>query len=176
MFVTTELAVNKYMKNNFIKNGFTLVELLTTIAIMTMLLAIVVPSYNNFGRSNELDQVGQTVKSAILATNNYALSPRAGVYGLVDYKIVFENIPGGGFSYTIYEDTASSSTVVESSKFSKIYSLNESKTITYSLTNRGQITASPNSTIEITNSSLLIQKVVNINVDTLSGNVVTARP
>jgi len=160
------------MKNNFIKNGFTLVELLTTIAIMTMLLAIVVPSYNNFGRSNELDQVGQTVKSAILTTNNYALSPRAGVYGLVDYKIVFANIPGGGFSYTIYEDTASSSTVVESSKFSKIYSLTAEKTITYLLATRGLITVQPSpSTIEITNSRLILSNKINVNINTINGNI-----
>ncbi|OGD65620.1 hypothetical protein A3F08_01090 [Candidatus Berkelbacteria bacterium RIFCSPHIGHO2_12_FULL_36_9] len=72
-----------------------------------LLLFVAIPSFNNYGRYNELQQMAETIKSDILETKNYALSPpqdRKIVGGEV-YKIVFfaasSSDPG---KYKIFEE------------------------------------------------------------------------
>jgi len=55
--------------------GMSLVELLVTMAIIVLLLAVGVPAYRQYGNSNDLEQAAQDVKNALLETKNMALAP-----------------------------------------------------------------------------------------------------
>lgn len=59
------------------KKGFTLVELIVTVSIILIMLALSLPSFSNYGRENELYQTYLNIKSAIDETKNYALAPRS---------------------------------------------------------------------------------------------------
>jgi len=86
------------------RGGFTLIELLLTMGIMVLLLAVAIPSFNNYGRYNELYQMAQSIKSEILETKNYALAPSTSrkVPGGDIYKIVFYS--GNNGRYTVCEE------------------------------------------------------------------------
>lgn len=86
--------------------AFTLIELLVTVAIIVLLLAVAIPSFNNYGRYNELYQIAQTIKSDILQTENMALSPSKDkkISGADIYKIIFSQ----DSNYAIYEELSNS--------------------------------------------------------------------
>jgi prepilin-type N-terminal cleavage/methylation domain-containing protein len=54
------------------QHGFTLVELLLSVAIMTMLIGLSLPVYETFVRRNDLDLTTQNVASAIRRAEVYA--------------------------------------------------------------------------------------------------------
>lgn len=54
------------------QRGFTLIEVLLSVAILTLLTGISLPVYESFARRNDLDVKTQTVVSAIRRAENYA--------------------------------------------------------------------------------------------------------
>ncbi len=60
------------------RRGFTLVELMISIAIIMMMVAITLPAFSNFQRRQDLLSATQVIRDAILEAHNLALAPRAG--------------------------------------------------------------------------------------------------
>ncbi len=54
------------------QHGFTLVELLLSVAIMTMLIGLSLPVYETFVRRNDLDLTAQNIAGAIRRAETYA--------------------------------------------------------------------------------------------------------
>jgi prepilin-type N-terminal cleavage/methylation domain-containing protein len=162
--------------------GFTLIELLITIGIMTLLIAVAVPSYNKYGRYNELTQIAETVKSAILTAKNDALAPTNKTSGVAYYAISFKQDPAG---YTIFESDENgkpiSTDTLDSATFNN-YTLSfqpESlSTIVFSIVDKGKIVLPQisGSTGIITITSNRIDPPDNqiiLNINTLTGQVET---
>ena len=79
--------------SSLLSQGFTLLELLVSISIITLLIGTGIPAFRHFGRVSQLDQAADQVKGAILDTRAYALGPRAEKPAEIDwYQIVFDQV------------------------------------------------------------------------------------
>jgi len=67
------LALKQVLKINTISKGFTLIELMVTLAIAAMLLVVAVPSMVTFKRNAELTSATNTLLSAINAARGEAM-------------------------------------------------------------------------------------------------------
>jgi len=85
-------------KNNKLNKGFTVIEILITLAIIMMLVAIVVPSFSRVGGSEALDTSAVTIMSVLNAAKSMAVSSKdASDYGVRIFNnklISFENSYG----------------------------------------------------------------------------------
>jgi len=176
------------MKNNNIL-GFTLLELLITIGIISVLVAISIPSFNRYGRTNELAQIANTMKSAIQTTKNYAFSPTIlkapwNAQGQMpqeydEYKIVFKSNPP---NYTIYERQASGLVELESATYNASdYTLilpgnQNTMTIAFSISGKGKmIMPSGKEIITLVGNKISGVNKVEITVDPASGQIVVGQ-
>lgn len=76
------------MLNN--KQGFTLIELIVTMAIIVILLAVSIPAFRSFGQANQLYRTSQDIKALVELARSSALAPSTGKTAGVDkYKIIF---------------------------------------------------------------------------------------
>lgn len=169
------------MKKSFYHQaGFTLIELLITIGIMTLLIAVAVPSYNKYGRYNELTQVAETIKSAILTAKNDALAPTNKTAGVAYYAISFKQDPAG---YTIFESDADgkpmSTNTLENATFNN-YTLSfqpaSLSTIVFSIADKGKIIlpqiSSSTGTITLTSNRIdPPDNQIILNINTLTSQV-----
>ena len=57
--------------------GFTLVELMVSISIVTVMMAVGLPAFQNYGRKAELNQAATDIQTAILQAHNLALAPES---------------------------------------------------------------------------------------------------
>jgi len=161
---------------SLLKTGFTLIELLVTVGIIILLMAAAIPSYNRYGAQNELYQVTQTVRTAILTAKNYAVAPSSEKSNLEYYSISFSNA-NGKLQYIINEKSASGIREIESSQFSDI-TCSVVPEIQFSVADKGKI-ISPlgNFTITLTSSRASApNNVFNVNVDVNSGQVNIIKP
>ena len=176
------------MKNNNIL-GFTLLELLITIGIISVLVAISIPSFNRYGRTNELVQTANTMKSAIQTTKNYSLSPMTSKVAWTgqgqmlqeydEYKIVFKSNPP---SYTIYEQQKSGLAELESvapnaSDYTLILPGNQNTmTIAFSISGKGKmIMPSNNEIITLVGNKINGANKIEISVDPASGQIIVGQ-
>lgn len=65
--------------------GFTLVELLVSISIVTVMMGVGLPAFRNYGRKAELNQAATDIQVAILQAHNLALAPESDKPSAVDY-------------------------------------------------------------------------------------------
>ncbi len=82
------------------QSGFSLVELLISIAIITVLLGVGVPAFRTYGRQSELRQAATDIQLALLQAHNLSLAPEADRPPTADldvgyYAVAFD--PAGGF-------------------------------------------------------------------------------
>ncbi len=115
--------------------GFTLIELVISLGIIVLLLALAIPLFRGSGERNKLMLTAQEVKNTILEAKNLALSPRMEKAANVDkYSIKF-NQPANN-QYAIYEGTTpiSAKTLPDSISFS---SLPNQFQIDFSIKNQG---------------------------------------
>jgi Tfp pilus assembly protein FimT len=69
-------------------SGLTLIELVTSLAIMVLLTGLLVPAFRTFGARNVLNQGAQDLAQGITQAKAYALAPRAQApAGTSDYRI-----------------------------------------------------------------------------------------
>lgn len=66
-------------------SGFTLVELMVSISIVTVMMAVGLPAFKNYGRKAELNQAATDIQVAILQAHNLALAPESDKPSSVDY-------------------------------------------------------------------------------------------
>ena len=157
--------------------GFTLIELLVTVGIIMLLMAAAIPSYNRYGAQNELYQVAQTVRTAILTTKNYAIAPFSEKSKLENYSITFQN-SGSKLQYIINEKSASGTREIENTQFSDISLRSGAATIVFSVEEKGKIT-SPSGIIDLQLESaraLSPDNMLDIQVDAGSGQVIIRKP
>jgi len=65
-----------YLKKIYSKSqGFSLVEILATIAISVLLLGTGIPAFRNYQKQNELISDAENIKDMLITTQNYALAP-----------------------------------------------------------------------------------------------------
>ena len=137
--------------------GFTLLELLVSIALIALMLGFLIPGFSYFDRINKIDRAAHNLRATILETKNYALAPRTQAVNVDSYIIKF-NQPTPG-QYGIYEHGISG---VENNV--KTFSLPTGLTfsalptpaeIKYSIAEQGRIINFPDPaiTIGISNSS-----------------------
>ena len=74
--------------------GFTLIELMVSVSVIVMMLAVTLPAFGTFQRNQSIKNAAETIREAILETNNYALAPRSG-------KTADESKPADGNYYRI---------------------------------------------------------------------------
>ena len=84
---------------NNLREGFTLIEILLSLALVTLLTAISVPFYQSFQQANELDATKETILSALRTAKTYARESKDnanwGVYISTENVVLFQ-----GDSYT----------------------------------------------------------------------------
>jgi Tfp pilus assembly protein FimT len=69
-------------------SGLTLIELVTSLAIMVLLTGLLVPAFRTFGARNVLNQGAQDLAQGITQAKAYALAPRAQApVGTTDYRV-----------------------------------------------------------------------------------------
>lgn len=71
------------------KKALTLVELLIVLAITALFLAVSIPAFRLFQRTNQLNLSAQQVKDTIVEAKNYSLSPRKEKLDTVDNYFVY---------------------------------------------------------------------------------------
>jgi prepilin-type N-terminal cleavage/methylation domain-containing protein len=93
------------------RSGFTLIELVVSVGIILMMVAVSLPAFLNFQRRQDMTNATQQLRDGILDTQNYALAPRADIDGGPEkvagadyYRIVFYN-DGNTAKYEIDEQT-----------------------------------------------------------------------
>lgn len=59
--------------------AFSLIELLVTLSIMGLLLVTIMPILGRFGQDNNIKLASQTVREALIETQNYAISPNVSI-------------------------------------------------------------------------------------------------
>jgi len=69
--------------------GVTLIELLVTLTVSVILLAIFVPAFRTFEEKNNLSQAAQQMRNALLRSQGFALAPRQGSLMINCYAITF---------------------------------------------------------------------------------------
>src|SRR3990167_2283872 len=69
--------------------GVTLIELLVTLTVSAILLAIFVPAFRTFEEKNNLSQAAQQMRNALLRSQGFALAPRQGSLMINCYAITF---------------------------------------------------------------------------------------
>lgn len=75
-----------------VPNGFTLIELIVSIAILLLLVLGLIASYNNFNQSQQVGQAARTVKASLKLGQSKALSglkPASGCTELRGYTVSF---------------------------------------------------------------------------------------
>ncbi len=104
--------------------GFTLIEILVTIAIVGLMLVVSVPTFRDYKYRNDLSRGADLIQSAIYETKNLALSPQTDKNEDTGYYVI-EFISGNeGNMVSIYE-AASESTVFEDMILVKKFDLPE---------------------------------------------------
>lgn len=83
--------------------GMTLIELVVTIGIISLLLVAGIPSYNHFTNVNNLNQAVDDVKSAILDTQNFAMSPQSDKETQYDSYSIIISDDSSDNKYNIYQ-------------------------------------------------------------------------
>lgn len=71
------------------KNGFTLIELIVTLSIIVMFMAIGIPSFRYSQAQAEVSASAENIKAAILRTYSYSLNSRPEDIRARSYSIVF---------------------------------------------------------------------------------------
>ncbi len=69
--------------------GVTLIELLVTLTVSVILLAIFIPAFRTFEEKNNLTQAAQQMRNALLRSHGFALAPRQGSLQINCYAITF---------------------------------------------------------------------------------------
>ena len=115
--------------------GFTLIELVVSVSIITLLIGGGIPAFRHFGRVQQLDQAADQVKGAILDTRAYALGPRSEKPSTVDwYKISFDQVAE---SYTLSEGSTAIGNATSLPPFIQIVSA--TNPIGYSVSGQGKV-------------------------------------
>src|SRR3990167_2736968 len=67
--------------------GVTLIELLVTLTVSAILLAIFIPAFRTFEEKNNLTQAAQQMRNALFRSQGFALAPRQGSININCYSI-----------------------------------------------------------------------------------------
>jgi len=96
------------MKINCIKEkGFTLVELLVVVFIISLLTAITLPNYRQGSRQLALDRATHKLAQEIRRAQEMAMSMQQSAGNLEGYGIYFEKTSsGGGYNIYLYADSS----------------------------------------------------------------------
>ncbi len=62
---------------NPFRQAFTLIELLITMGIIVLILSVTLPAFSRFQKEQDLVSAAETLRDALLETQNLALSPRS---------------------------------------------------------------------------------------------------
>ncbi len=93
--------------------GFSLVELLISIAIITVLLGVGVPAFRNYGQVAELNQAATDIQLALLQAHNLALAPETGKPAEIDYYgVAFTQDPQLRQSFTVVRGQKGTANIV----------------------------------------------------------------
>lgn len=84
-------------------SGFTLIEILVTIAIVGLLLIVSVPAFRNYKYKNDLARGADMVQSAIYEAKNLALAPQVEKSDDVGYYVIKFTPASEGNEFYIYE-------------------------------------------------------------------------
>lgn len=169
------------------QSGFTLAELLVSISIIILFTAVLLPSFTNFGRRNELRQGAQFVQSKIMEAKSYALAPRSGGgTSIQEYEFrapVGVSIPGcsaGVGTYAILEVTTTDTTVVVCEKLpSGLTFTTPQRSVTFSVEGQGAIIPPPppnETTFTIEHPRLTAANTLNMIVRRATGQVTITSP
>lgn len=74
------------------KFGFTLVELMVTISIISIMTIVMIPALRSFDKRNKVMSGAEQMKSAILEARNFSMSPRFSDSNIDRYAIKIPNI------------------------------------------------------------------------------------
>jgi len=85
--------MNKKLLTTYYKSqttlGFTLVELLISISIIILLVAVYIPYHRQFATKNELNMAMQELNEKVLQAQSLALAPREQDQNISYYRLVF---------------------------------------------------------------------------------------
>lgn len=138
-------------------NGFTLVEILVTIAIVGLMLIVSVPAFRNYKDKNDLSRGADLMQAAIYETKNLALSPQTDKKDSTGYYVIRFNSIYGNDEVAIYEAPSVDSglndmTLVKKFDLPQGLSLqlgdSDNIEIFYSIEDQGKI-AKPTSNVEL---------------------------
>lgn len=156
----------------------TLIELVVTIGIISILLVAGIPSYNHFANVNNLNQAVEDVKSAILDTQNFALSPQSNKDPKYDsYQVKLSD--GSNNKFNIYQHNTTGSlpnTPVKEFTLLSGITFTTASEIIFSIANRGKIIDCPDKTITITNEKLTSDNSRTIKVNCLTAQMTVSSP
>ena len=120
---------------SYFQKGFTLLELLVSVSIITLLIGTGIPAFRHFGRVSQLDQAADQVKGAILDARAYALGPRAEKGAAADwYQISFDQVAE---KYTLSETASTTLSTTSLPPFIQISSA--TSPIGFSISGQGAV-------------------------------------
>ena len=127
-------------------NGFTLLELLVSISIITLLIGTGIPAFRHFGRVQALEQAVDQVKGATLDARAYALGPRAQKPAdVTSYEIRFDAIAQ---TYQLFEGNTPLANPIGLPAFVQFTSV--TSPIQFSIANHGVVSLPTSGTITVT--------------------------
>lgn len=90
-----------------LSQGFTLIELIISTAVILMVLAVTLPAFSAFQRKQNLITASQLVRDAILDAQNYALAPRNEKINGADYYrvVLLPDLAGDSAGFQLEEQT-----------------------------------------------------------------------
>jgi prepilin-type N-terminal cleavage/methylation domain-containing protein len=83
------------------RGGFTIIELLVTISIMSILTIVLIPAMRSFDKNNSLMIAAEQLKSSLQMAQNYSRAPRYEDSNIRTYGVRFNNVNASTLSYEI---------------------------------------------------------------------------
>jgi prepilin-type N-terminal cleavage/methylation domain-containing protein len=146
--------------------GMTLIELVVTIGIVSLLLVAGIPSYNHFKDVNNLNQAADDVRSAILDTQSFAMSPEQSKVTIYDgYSIEFFADTSDYKIYQYNSDNPDNKNLVKSSSLVGV-NFKSSPTIQFPIAKQGKMDCSNLVKITVHSSKLDTDKIIQVNCAT----------
>lgn len=171
--------IMKFIKNRFyLKQGFTLIEILVTITIVGLLLVVSIPNFRSFKYKNDLARAAEIVQSGIYETRNLALAPSVDKLEATKYYVFSAEAEGNIFKINeaaylpdqVGSET-SSMTLVQTGSLPANVKFDNNEEIYFSIEKQGKIEEIVGYNPLIISHSSLKNIVKDIEINTVTGQV-----
>lgn len=127
-FVSEEPRSQKGRLSLVVRRGYTLIELLVTVAIFTMMTTIVVSNYSVYRSNTMLTNLAYSVALGVRQAQVFGLSFKKDTTSSSSYGMHFSSLAGSNMNFVLFEDTAGND---------KIYTAGSDSIVTNYTVNQG---------------------------------------